>query len=160
MSELKYAKYIITEERRLPSPPPENETMKMIAKQREAGNYIESTFMFGLDDSVLKGSFYATCVLLKDKKGTETVYSEVPHAHDFDEVWMFVGTVKDNPRELGGELDFWLEDEHYIIDKSCMVFLPRGLKHGPCGIKKIDSPIYFFTAANGAYGRSWEEKKV
>ena len=133
----------------------------MIAKQSEAGNYVESTWMFSLDDSVVEGAFYTNCVWLWYKKGTETVYSEIPHAHDFDEVWMLVGTVKDNPRELGGELDFWLEDEHYIIDKNCLIYVPRGMKHLPLYFRRIDSPIFFWTAGNGtAYTRTSGHEEV
>jgi mannose-6-phosphate isomerase-like protein (cupin superfamily) len=152
MAELKYAKYIVTEDVSQPAPAG---FLKRMEEQRKAGNYIESTHMFRLSDSVAKGAFYLDCVWLWDKKGTEVLQQEIPHSHDFDEVWVFAGTVKDNPRELGGELEFWLEDEHYIVNKSCMVFVPRGLKHGPCGIRKIDKPIFFITAGNGtAYTRT------
>lgn len=158
MAKLKNAKYIFTEYVKF-LPPPPSDMGKMMEEQRKAGKYVEQTALFGLDSSVIEGAFIISCTLLTNKKGTGTVQTELPHTHDFDEVWVFVGTNTANPRELGGELDFWLEDEHFIIDKSCMVFVPKGMKRGPCGIRRIDRPIFFFQAANATrYGRTWEGK--
>ena len=53
------------------------------------------------------------------------------------------------PQELGGELDLWLEDEKFTITKSCLIYVPRGMKHLPLTLKRIDYPIFFWTAGNG-----------
>ena len=159
MPERKYAKYIITE----PKPPPPEiagEMQKIKEAQIKSGNYLDATHLFSLDSSLVQGGFYTDCVVFQKQHGTGAVNSEIPHAHDFDEIWIFTGTIPGNPRELGGELDFWLDDEEYIVDKSCMVFIPHGLKHGPCGTRKIDSPIVFVTIGTSAYTRSFEDKSV
>jgi hypothetical protein len=153
MAAKKYAKYIITKD--APMPPPPASFLKMIQEQKKAGNYTESTHMFHLDDSVARGAFYVDCVWMWEQKGTGGVYTEISHSHAWDEVWVFSGTNKDNPRELGAVLDFWLGDEQYIIDKSCIVYIPSGLKHGPCGMRRLDSPVLFITMGNGtAYTRT------
>jgi hypothetical protein len=159
MPERKYAKYIFTEPK---PPPPEmaSQMQKIKEAQVKSGNYVDALPLFSLDSALVPGGFYTDCVWFLNQHGTGGVRSEVPHAHDFDEIWIFAGTVPGNPRALGGELDFWLDDEEYIIDKSCMVFVPRGLKHGPCGTRKIDSPILFVTIGTSAYGRSFEDKSV
>ena len=144
MAERKYSKYIITEPK-----PPSPQYLKKKEEQRKSGSYVESTPMFRLDDSVAKGAFYTDCVWLWDKKGANAVQSEIAHTHDFDEVLGFAGTIRANPRELGGEIEFWLEDEQYIFTKSCLIFVPRGMKHLPLLFRKIDSPIFFFTTGNG-----------
>jgi len=157
MPEKKNARYIFTEYVNF-LPPPPDEFGKLIEEQRKEGKYIEATPLFGLDSNVLEGAFIVSCMIFTDKKGEGPVFSELAHTHDFDELWMFVGTDMSNPKDLGGELDFWLEDDHFIIDKSCMVFVPRGMVRGPCGIRKLDRPIIFFQAANApTYGRIWEE---
>ena len=74
---------------------------------------------------------------------------EIAHTHDFDETLGFVGTVPGNPRELGGEIEFWLEDEKFVLTRSCLIYVPRGMKHLPLYIRRIDSPIFFWTAGNG-----------
>jgi hypothetical protein len=150
MPEQKYAKYIITEPK-----PPQERYLKKKEEQKKSGNYIESVRMFSLDDSIAKGAFYTDCVWMMAKNGEGAVQSEIAHSHDFDEVLGFIGTVPGNPRALGGEIEFWLEDEQYIFDKSCLIFVPRGMKHLPLIFHRIDSPIFFFTEGNGsAYTRA------
>ena len=39
--------------------------------------------------------------------------------------------------ELGGEIELWLEDEQLIITRSCLVFIPRGMKHCPMFVRRI-----------------------
>jgi hypothetical protein len=63
------------------------------------------------------------------------------HVHDYPETNIFLGSNPDAPHELGGEIEFWLEDEQYIITKSCFIFIPRGMKHCPMTVKRVDRPI-------------------
>jgi mannose-6-phosphate isomerase-like protein (cupin superfamily) len=152
MAERKYEKYIIKEDK---TPPPPAEMLKRLEEQRKTGNYTESTHMFHLTDAIAKGAFYVDAVWMWDQKGTGGVYTEISHAHDWDEVWVFAGTDREHPKELGAVLDFYLGDEQYVIDKSCIVYIPRGLPHGPCGMRKIDRPLLFITMGNGSsYTRS------
>jgi hypothetical protein len=153
MSEKKYAKYIITESIRT-QPPPAG-FLKRMEDQRKEGNYLESTHMFSLNDSIAKGAFYTDCVWMWDLKGSKGVQVEIAHSHDFDEVLGFIGTNRENPRDLNGEIELWLEDERYVITQSCLIFVPRGMKHLPLIFKRIESPIFFFTEGNGtSYTRS------
>lgn len=38
--------------------------------------------------------------------------------HDFDEVLAFFGTNPDDPYDLGGEMEIWLDDEKHINDQK------------------------------------------
>jgi hypothetical protein len=38
-----------------------------------------------------------------------------------------------------------MEDEKFIINKSCMIFVPAGIKHCPLILKRVDRPIFHFT---------------
>jgi len=145
MAGRKYEKYIIKEEVKMPPTPAE--AMKRLEEQRKAGNYAESTHMFSLNDTIAKGAFYVDCVWMWSQKGK--LYTEISHTHEWDEVWVFAGTDRKHPKELGAELDFYLGDEQYIVDKSCIVFIPGGLAHGPCGMRRIDRPLLFITMGNG-----------
>jgi hypothetical protein len=150
VAERKYEKYIITEPK---SPSPHY--LKKKEEQRKSGSFTESVRMFSLDESIASGGFYVDCVWLVNKQGPNPVQTEIAHTHDFDEVLVFAGTVRDNPRELGGEIEFWLGDEQYIFTRSCLIFVPRNLSHLPLLFRKIDSPIFFLTAGNGTmYTRS------
>ena len=66
----------------------------------------------------------------------------------FTEPFTGIDTVGDwqNPRELNGEIEFWLEDEKYILTKSCVVFVPKGLIHCPLKVLRVDRPIIHFHA--------------
>ena len=156
MTERKYSRYIIADDRSDPPPPGASKRME---EQRAQGNYIDATHLFSLNDKIIPGAFYVDCVWFWEKIGDAQNQSEVAHSHDWDEIWIFTGMDRQNPRDLGGTLDFWLGDEEYFIDKSCIVFIPRGLEHGPCGIKEIHSPIFFCTMGNAAsYDRSSGEE--
>jgi hypothetical protein len=68
-----------------------------------------------------------------------------PHNHDWDEYIMFIGTSPEDPWDLGGEVEFWLEDEKHIINKTCALFVPRGVYHCPFYIRKVDRPFVLIT---------------
>jgi len=40
-------------------------------------------------------------------------------------------------------VEFWLEDEKYLLTKSCLIFAPRGLRHCPLRVTRADRPILF-----------------
>ena len=148
MAEPKYAKYIVTEDlmpKVSPTPP---EMVSMMEEQEKAGNIIDRTMMFGIQDSIVKGSFFAGCEWIWGVEGGEGVKTETAHRHDCDEIIGLVGSKRENPRELGGEVEFWMEDEQYILTKSCLIFVPKGTKHCPLIFRRVDSPIFMFESAN------------
>jgi hypothetical protein len=147
MDETKYGKYILTKpghDKELPAwaPPPE---LLDPPSQR--------TQMVLLDDSVIKGAFYAEGVWIWHK----TVEGGGPraHVHDFDEVIGFIGTNWEDPFDLGGEVELYLEDEKHILTNTCIVFIPAGLSHCPLEFKRVDSPIFHWSAgpSEGYTGR-------
>ncbi|OGN96895.1 MAG: hypothetical protein A2Z77_00420 [Chloroflexi bacterium RBG_13_51_36] len=154
---LKYAKYIVTEKPAMPQLSPD--AKRMFEDQKKAGNSIEFIQFAKIQDSIVKGSFGMGASWLMNLKGTRSVQVEMAHTHDCDEILGFAGSDPYNPRELNGEIELWLEDEKHTINKSCLVFIPRGMKHCPMLIKKIDKPILNFGATiDSNYERPWEEK--
>jgi hypothetical protein len=135
MAELKYQKYIVTE---LKTP---EEVQKIAAEYAK-----RATRILWLDDDVVEGAFHVNCAWYW--KATEEAPNPA-HTHDFDEVIAFFGSDPQNPHDLGGEVEFWLEDEKYILTKSCLIFAPRGMKHCPLRVIRIDRPIFHFTIGTG-----------
>ena len=145
MSKLKYARNIITEDL---MPPPPAEAIKLIADQRQAGRTIDRTLLLGMQDSILNGSFFAGCEWIWGLTGNGPVNTELPHKHDFDEIIGFAGSDRSHPRNLGGEIEFWMGGEKHIITRTCLIFIPRGVQHCPIIFRKVDTPIFMFEAGN------------
>jgi hypothetical protein len=150
----KYAKYVISKDIRSSQPPPAG-FVKRLEDQRKAGNYTDAAHVLSLNDTIAKGALYFDAVWMIAKHGDVPTNIEIAHSHDFDEILGFFGNFQGDARELGGEVEIWLENEQYILTKSTIVFAPRGLSHGPISFRKIVTPILFFTSGNGtAYTRA------
>lgn len=133
MFELKYQKYILTDIKL-----PEN-------VQKQAEVYAQrATRVLWLEDFVIQGA--PSIIISWYWKATETEGTPA-HTHDYDEVIGFIGSDPENPHDLGGEVEFWLEDEKYILTKSCLIFVPKGLRHCPLRVIKVDRPIFFLAVS-------------
>jgi hypothetical protein len=133
MSELKYQKYILTDLKL-----PDN------VQQRAAEYAQRATRILWLEDFVMKGAPSIICSWYW--KATE-VEGTPAHTHDFDEVVGFIGSDPQNPDDLCGEVEFWLEDEKYILRNSCFILAPKGLKHCPLRVLRVDRPILFLAVS-------------
>jgi len=131
MADRKYEKYILTD-LKLP------EETKEKDKAMQYGS--RATRILWLEDEIMQGAFSVICSWYW--KATETEGSP-SHVHDFDEVVGFLGSDPQNPHDLGGEVEFWLEDEKYMLTKSCLIFAPKGMRHCPLRVVKVDRPILF-----------------
>jgi hypothetical protein len=144
MTEFKHGKYIITE----PKP--------NIVVPPWAGNLdpAKSTRMMYLDSEYVEGAFYLECVWFwpTDKKDEA---SPEPHTHDFSEVLAFFGTDWNNPKDLGAEIELWIDGEQNIMNQSFVAFIPAGIVHNPLNILKITRPVFHFATGQGtAYGKA------
>jgi hypothetical protein len=96
----------------------------------------------------LKGAFYmeTNMVLRAQEGGPES--GGRPQNHDWDEYLIFLGTDPEDPFDLGGEVEFWVEDEKHVITKTCAIFIPRGVYHTPFYMRKVNRPFMFITTGN------------
>jgi hypothetical protein len=133
MAETKYGKYIITEPKKKFSSPHEGNIRPE-----------DQTDILLLDDDVLKGAFLVNTVWFWPERINNPVPDIKPHKHDYDEVLAIFGTNMEDPHDLCGELEAWLGDEKHIITKSCIIFLPKGLQHGPFKFTRMDRPVFHF----------------
>jgi hypothetical protein len=137
MSETKYGKYIITE---LKEPDPEKRAPWAPQFTPE-----ELVHIVCLDSGILEGAFYVATDWTYPPFARES--HGKPHKHDFDEVLAFIGGDPDNPHELYAEAHVPLGDEVHIVTKSCLIFVPAGVMHGPIDFKRIDRPVFHFSCA-------------
>jgi len=145
MPRKKYLKNILTED--LMPPLPERD-IKSMEKQAKAGKTLDRTMLLGIQDSFVPGAFFTGCEWLWQLTGNGPVAIETPHTHDFDEIIGFAGSNRNHPRDLGGEIEFWMDDEPYTLTKTCFIFIPKGVKHCPVVLKRIDTPIFMFESGN------------
>jgi hypothetical protein len=135
VSTAKTAKYIVTE---LDMPE---------FQQSIHGEYSQfATRILWMDDRVVEGAFQMnTSWYLRPAK----TFADVPHVHETDEILGFFGSDPDRPYDLGGEVEMWLEDDRHVIDRSCMIFIPAGMKHCPLVLSRVDRPIFHFSVVTG-----------
>lgn len=135
--ETKYGKFIVYKtmaELNIPEP----------VRTTPSLDYPGAKTTISLGDAVVKGSF-----LLRNRfffEATDQPHEPIPHSHDTDEALSFFGTNPYDWRDLGGEVEFWIEDEKHILIQSCVVFVPKGVKHCPLWIKRVDRPIFHYAA--------------
>ena len=107
-----------------------------------------------LDDDVVPGSIQMnTSWYLKPNRPDDPeaakrdagMGSFKEHTHDSDEILGFYGTDPDDPYNLFGEIELFIEGESHILTKSTMVFLPAGMEHCPLYINKLERPIFHFS---------------
>jgi hypothetical protein len=95
-----------------------------------------------LDDDVIKGSFYFTCVYIKP---TDIPRVHGPHTHSHPEILGYFGINPDDPFELGAEIELSMgeELEKHTFTQSTLVYIPPGLVHCPIKYKRVERPFLF-----------------
>jgi len=132
MTKSKYAKYIITKKFT-----PEEISPEMIKRMEEWNHLILWT-----DNRVVPGSFQMNCCWFVKAPESQPYFQ---HKHDVPEIIGLFGSDYNNPHDMGGEVEFWMEDEKFLITKSCMIFVPAGVKHCPLYVRRVDKPIFHFS---------------
>lgn len=133
MAESKYGKYIVTDLKKKFSSPYETTI-----------NPEDQTEVLLLDDEVVKGAFVVDTVWFWPERMKRKEPDTDTHKHDYDEVLAVFGTDTKNPYDLGGEMEAWLGDEKHIINKSCLIYIPKGLEHGKFKWLRLDRPVFHF----------------
>ena len=144
MAESKYMKYIVTDVKpNLKLPPYRLGALEALKKPSG-----KSARVVWLDDEVVPGAFYSECLWFWPGMGSEDIKVQT-HTHPFDEIITFFGTNFDDPHDLCGEVELWLEDEKIVMTESFLAFIPAGMKHCPLIIRRVDKPIFHFTVGTG-----------
>ena len=73
------------------------------------------------------------------------IMEEKPHFHDFDQFSFFIGGNPMDIREFDAEVELSMgeEGEKHIINATTVIYVPRGLVHGPLNFKVVNKPIMF-----------------
>jgi hypothetical protein len=101
-----------------------------------------------MDGNVCPGAFQMNTAWYKSVPERDPIFPE--HEHPYDEVIGFFGGNPDDPYDLGGIVEFGVDGEMRRLNKSTMLFLPRGTKHGPVRVLEVNSPIFHFSVVMNA----------
>lgn len=66
-----------------------------------------------------------------------------PHAHSVDELFFIFGGNPLNYFEFGAEIEIMMgeEQERHIVDKTTIIYIPKGVVHCPITTLKVDKPV-------------------
>jgi hypothetical protein len=66
-----------------------------------------------------------------------------PHAHDVDELFFIFGGNPQNYFEFGAVIEIMMgeEQERHIVDKTTIIYIPKGVVHCPITTLKVDKPV-------------------
>jgi hypothetical protein len=140
MAESKYSRYIITDVKM---------DVDLPSYRGEAGHVPDDsrkmpTRLMWLDSSIIPGAFYSETVVVWPACAGERRAAE-EHTHDFTEIIGFFGTNFEDPHDLCGEIELWLEGEKHVMTRSFLAYIPAGMKHCPLIARRIEKPIMHFT---------------
>jgi hypothetical protein len=98
--------------------------------------------LFHVNESIVKGGFCFTAawVFAPDPPKDNKLDS---HYHKTDEYLIFMGGNPEDQSNLYAEIELWIEEEKYMITKSCVIFIPKGIHHTPVIMHKVDRPFLF-----------------
>ena len=149
MAEMKYANCLVQK----PGPFPPELQGKTTSTGEELIPGVKSTHLMTTNEEVQEGFFSVDCTWLWSGAAKEPVGEY--HTHDFSHVIGFIGGHPADPHDLGGEITVWLEGVKEAFTRSCLIFVPAGVVHGPILFSKITRPVFFITVAmTGKYTRT------
>ena len=76
------------------------------------------------------------------------------HHHDTDEYLFFLGsTFPDLVGSFDAEIEYFIgkEYEKKTITQATVLYIPAGLEHNPCDIKRVGKPLFFSALALAPY---------
>lgn len=123
----KYAKYILEFD------PSMEDKVRQLKATKELGIEVPFKTITCIDNSDVKGSNFYWVFWITPEKPIPMNIGHPPHIHGEPELLFHIGSDPENPQDLGAECELYLgeEMERYIIDKSCVVYIPPGLVHCP-----------------------------
>ena len=68
------------------------------------------------------------------------------HHHDCDEYLFFLGaTLPDLVESFDAEIEYFMgkEYEKHVITQATVLYIPAGVEHNPCWIKRVGKPLLF-----------------
>ncbi len=152
MTEKKYEQYVIGQPMRVPK----------FDDKLAAGFMTMPPLLFLNGDVPIQGAGqFAEAIWVWADGSSVNDPDRQPHSHRFDELFMFLGSDRDNMLDLGGEVELWLGEgetaEKYVLRATSSVFVPRGVVHLPLIFRNVKRPFLMMTVCFNI-GQGWAMK--
>ena len=176
MTEGRYGKHIVAELYEMPELPPEQAWKARPGRGMVDGRRRTMEHMVWMDSNVIPDAFYCEAVWLwpepeltiTDPQQAKSSTGVPAHVHPFPEVLSYCGTDVEHPEELYCQVEFWMEEEKYLLDKSFACYIPAGVKHCPLRRHNMTQPLFHYAISPnrnyitsntpGAAGHRWAEE--
>jgi hypothetical protein len=93
-------------------------------------------------NTIVEYGFISGNLTMGQAKSSEDFES---HRHDYEEVFLFLGTNPHDTTDLGAEIEFWLgegkERDKVVLTTSSAVYVPGGLVHFPLTYRNVKRPV-------------------
>lgn len=86
--------------------------------------------------------------------------STLEHNHENEEIILFFGGDPENPEDLGGEIEFYIESQPLKFSASAAIYIPPALRHGPIIWKEFRRPHIQMTLSPSSFLSSSNINKV
>ena len=91
----------------------------------------------------------------------DQVMEESAHTHDFD-MYLWLLPVDPNDMEnLGCEVEYCFgegdEQEIFVLTKTCSIFCPKGVVHGPLTFRNMTKPVYLVHGTVAQDYKAWRK---
>jgi hypothetical protein len=68
------------------------------------------------------------------------------HKHDYEEIFLFLGTDPKDPQDLGAEVEFWIGEgkdmEKIVFTTSSSIWVPPNTAHFPQIWRNVKRPVF------------------
>jgi len=134
-----YGKYIM----QTLSLPPEQATPEAVNAYESLGK----KYIYWMDESNMPGSGQLITAWYFEPNRDKQVGPDgaLPcHTHTVGEILCYYGSDPADPYNLHAEIEFVIGDEHHVITRSSLIFVPAGVPHSKPVVNAIDRPVFHF----------------
>ena len=119
--------------------------------------YMSGVQVPGVKYYIEMGWTYGMPVTRRKMRDSENFMPEMAHKN-YDEIVLHIGGDPDNPEDLGADMEFWVGGQPLRFDTTSVLYIPRGLRHGPIKCLEYRKPhlVIAMMCGAGTIREGWE----
>ena len=121
---------------------PEGDVIPNVSDVDTGPRVIFSHSFVPASDTMVEYGIISGDTVIGDREGKNVTE---PHRHNYEEVFLFLGTDKNNTADLGCEVEFWVGEgkdlEKIVFTTSSSIYIPPNVVHFPQIWRKVRRPV-------------------